>query len=108
MAGEQVTRVMSDVLASGAAATVLVPDEAERNALSEILDTVGVLVVVLHPDGRIARFNRACEQLSGLSFDEVEGQRLTGLFMEPDEGAAFEAALGDLAAGRSTGDCEGT
>ena len=35
----------------------------ERNVLSAILDTVGALVVVLDPEGRIMRFNRACEPL---------------------------------------------
>ena len=36
--------------------------QEERNVVSAILHTVGALVVVLDPQGRIARFNRACEQ----------------------------------------------
>ncbi len=36
--------------------------EEERNFVSAILDTVGALVVVLDPAGRIVRFNRACER----------------------------------------------
>ena len=39
--------------------------EDERNVVSAILDTVGALVVVLDREGRIVRFNRACEQMSG-------------------------------------------
>jgi PAS domain-containing protein len=31
----------------------------ERNVVSAILDTVGALVVLLDPDGRIAQFSRA-------------------------------------------------
>ena len=35
--------------------------QQERNVVSAILDTVGALVAVLDPEGRIVRFNRACE-----------------------------------------------
>src|SRR5580698_5479495 len=46
--------------------------QQERNVVSAILHTVGSLVVVLDPQGRIVRFNRACEQVSGYSFAEVK------------------------------------
>ena len=39
--------------------------QEERNVVSAILDTVGALVVVLDREGRIVRFNRACEQMTG-------------------------------------------
>ena len=39
--------------------------QEERNVVSAILDTVGALVVVLDREGRIVRFNRACEQTTG-------------------------------------------
>src|SRR5271154_983151 len=55
--------------------------QEERNVVSAILHTVGALVVVLDPQGRIVRFNRACEQLSGYSFAEVSGQKIWDLFM---------------------------
>ena len=48
--------------------------QEERNVASAILDTVGALVMVLDYDGRIVRFNRACEQMSGYSFAEAKGQ----------------------------------
>jgi PAS domain S-box-containing protein len=38
--------------------------QQERNVVSAILHTVGSLVVVLDPQGRIVRFNRACEQVT--------------------------------------------
>ena len=41
--------------------------QEERNVVSAILHTVGALVVVLDPEGRIIRFNRACEQTTGYS-----------------------------------------
>src|SRR5277367_333713 len=45
----------------------------ERNVVSTILNTVGALVFVLDPEGRIVRFNRACEDTAGYSFAEVQG-----------------------------------
>jgi PAS domain S-box-containing protein len=53
----------------------------ERNVASAILDTVGALVVVLDPSGRIVSFNRACEQTAGYRFEEVEGRYLWELFI---------------------------
>ena len=39
-----------------------------------VIESAGALVVVLDKDGRIIRFNQACEKLSGFSFAEVEGE----------------------------------
>jgi PAS domain-containing protein len=55
----------------------------ERNVVSAILDTVGALVVVLDPDGRITRFNRACELTTGYSLEEVRGKRMWDFFSCP-------------------------
>ena len=65
--------------------------QQERNVVSAILDTVGALVVVLDPEGRIVRFNRACEQVTGYSFAEVQGKFIWHLFLLPEEGARFRA-----------------
>ena len=65
--------------------------EEERNVASAILDTVGALVVVLNPEGRIIRFNRACEQMTGYRFAEVQGKLIWDLFLVPEEGARFES-----------------
>lgn len=65
--------------------------QEERNLFSAILDTVGALVAVLDPDGRIVRFNRACERASGLLCDAVEGRPLSELFETPEERHRFAA-----------------
>ncbi len=44
----------------------------ERNFVSTVLDTVDALVAVFDPDGRIVRFNRACEQASGYDFSTLQ------------------------------------
>jgi PAS domain S-box-containing protein len=57
----------------------------ERDVLSAILDTVGALVVVLDPEGRIVRFNRACEHTTGYSWAEAQGQCFWDLLAGPEE-----------------------
>ena len=46
----------------------------ERNFVSAVLDTVGALVVVFDTAGRIVRFNRACEIISGYNSTELVGK----------------------------------
>ncbi len=77
--------------------------QEERNVLSAILDTVGALVVVLDPSGRVARFNRACELTTGYLFREVQGRFIWDLFMVPDEVDPFKATLAELRCGRTPG-----
>lgn len=75
--------------------------EEERNVLSGILDTVGALIVVLDPKGRIVRFNRACEQSTGFSCEDVKGKLLYELFANSEEGEGFRAMFEQLSAGRT-------
>ncbi|MBF0564624.1 MAG: EAL domain-containing protein [Nitrospirae bacterium] len=46
----------------------------DTNFLSAVLDTIGALVLVLDIEGRIIRFNHACEDVSGYRFEELKGQ----------------------------------
>ena len=46
----------------------------ERNFVSAVLDTVGALVVVFDTAGRIVRFNRACEIISGYHSADLLGK----------------------------------
>ena len=94
--------------------------QEERNFVSAILDTVGALVVVLDDEGRILRFNPACELTTGYSMEEVQGKCFWDLFLLPEEAdrfrAIFEVLRTDLlaaglsellghAAWRSAADC---
>ncbi len=45
----------------------------ERNFVAAVLDTVGALVVVFDTEGRIVRFNRYCELLSGYTSAQLIG-----------------------------------
>jgi PAS domain S-box-containing protein len=79
--------------------------EEERDVLSAILDTVGALVVVLDRSGRIVRFNRACEQTSGYSFEEVKGKYFWNLFV-PEERERLSTIFEQLKTGRPVDDFE--
>jgi PAS domain S-box-containing protein len=46
----------------------------ERNFVSAVLDTVGALVAVYDTAGRIVRFNRTSEQVSGYEFSALVGR----------------------------------
>ena len=65
--------------------------QEERNFVSAILDTVGALVVVLDNEGRILRFNPACELTTGYSMEEVRGKCIWDLFLLPEEVDRFRA-----------------
>jgi PAS domain S-box-containing protein len=73
--------------------------QEERNVLSAILDTVGALVVVLDAEGRIARFNRACELTTGYAFEEVTGCHVWDRFVIPEELDSFKATFAALRRG---------
>ena len=81
--------------------------QEERNVVSAILHTVGALVVVLDPEGRIIRFNRACEQTSGYSFAEVAGQKIWDVFMVPEEVDRFKSDFQQLCSDQLPSDYEG-
>ncbi|HXF15825.1 MAG TPA: PAS domain S-box protein [Burkholderiales bacterium] len=70
--------------------------QEERNVVSAILHTVGALVVVLDPEGRIVRFNRACEQTAGYSFAEIKGKYFWDLCVIPEEAERFKIIVEQL------------
>jgi len=70
--------------------------QKERNFVSAILDTVGALVVVLDDEGRILRFNPACELITGYSAEEVRGRCIWDLFLLPEEVDRFRKIFGTL------------
>jgi PAS domain S-box-containing protein len=73
--------------------------QRERNFVSAVLDTVGALVVVLDREGRIVRFNRACERLTGYTFADVRDRYLWNLFLVPEELGTVRQVFEKLRAG---------
>jgi PAS domain S-box-containing protein len=74
--------------------------QEERNFASAVLDTVGALVTVLDPGGRIVRFNRACERTTGYSSHEVIGRYVWDLFLTPEEAPRFHQIFDQLRSGK--------
>lgn len=52
----------------------------ERDFIDAILDTADSLIFVLDREGRITRFNRTCEKISGYTFEEVKYKHVWDLF----------------------------
>lgn len=65
----------------------------EHEFVATVLDTVGTLVLVVDAEGRLLRFNRACEELSGWSFAEVQGRRFWEFLLTPEEGEQVREAF---------------
>ena len=65
--------------------------ERQRVFAESLLDMVASLVVVVDPQGRIVRFNRACEQTSGWTEAELRGRVFWEVLRPPE--AAGDVAL---------------
>ena len=59
--------------------------EIERQIISKVIDTAACLIVVLDSQGRIVRFNQACEKTTGYSVAEVVNKYVWDLFLIPEE-----------------------
>jgi PAS domain S-box-containing protein len=78
----------------------------ERNFVAKILDTADALVVVLDPQARIIRFNRACEITTGYTMDEVKGKQLWDVFLTSEEVDLVQATFEQLHAGQGPAEYE--
>jgi PAS domain S-box-containing protein len=72
----------------------------ERKLISAVLDTTSALVIVLDSQGQIVRFNQACEQITGYSFDEVRGRCYWNLFLIPEKLEPVKAAFEQMRSGQ--------
>jgi PAS domain S-box-containing protein len=80
--------------------------EQERDFSSAILDTSSALVIVFDTQGRIIRFNKACEQTTGYSFAEVKGKPFWDLFLIPEEMNLVRELFNQLRSGDFPNQCE--
>ena len=80
--------------------------QEERNVVTAILDTVGALVIVLDPEGRIVRFNRACERSTGYTFAEASGRYVWDLFIPAEDSSGFKTNFEKMRAGQLQNDFE--
>ncbi|HSR53686.1 MAG TPA: PAS domain S-box protein, partial [Acidobacteriota bacterium] len=62
----------------------------EQEFSDTVLETLNSLVVVLDSQGRIVRFNKACERLTGYRFAEVRGRTVWEFLLLPEEVEAVQ------------------
>jgi diguanylate cyclase (GGDEF)-like protein/PAS domain S-box-containing protein len=72
----------------------------ERRFTDAVLDIAGALVCVFDGEGRILRFNRACELVTGYSFEEVRGRPFYEFLVPPSEIPAVREDLARLRPGQ--------
>jgi len=72
----------------------------ERNRLSAVVETAGALVLLTDPAGRIAMFNRACEEALGWRADEAIGRPCWEVLRGARDEQVLVRLFDELAAGR--------
>ena len=72
---------------------------SERDFNAALIETVGALIVVLDRDGVILRFNRACENSTGYSANEVLGKHVWDMLLTPEERDPVKNVFMQLQAG---------
>jgi PAS domain S-box-containing protein len=71
----------------------------EHEFVSAVLDTAGAIVVVLDRQGRITRFNRACELITGYTASEVLGRVFWQFLVPPEDLAPVTSLMGTRTTG---------
>jgi PAS domain S-box-containing protein len=72
---------------------------SQHEFIETVLETAGALVVVLDRHGKILRFNRACEQTTGYSSEEIVGKTVWDVLLIPEEIDAAKAVFARLTGG---------
>jgi PAS domain S-box-containing protein len=71
----------------------------EHAFVSAILDTAGAIVIVMDPLGRIVRFNRAAETVSGFPAQEVLGTSMLETLVPEEDRLSVRSALDRIRTG---------
>ena len=74
----------------------------ERNFVAAVLNTISALVLVFDTAGRIVRFNRACETISGYSFADLAGRAFPEELFPPGERETAIRVFEQVRAGNAT------
>ena len=74
---------------------------AEHDFISEILDTLDALVIVIDRKGSIVRVNRACERFFGYSSEEFTRKRVWALLLQFQDNVTITDMFANIQAGLS-------
>lgn len=75
----------------------------ERDFTGAVLNTAGTIILVLDRQGRIVRFNRTAETLTGYLFEEVAGKPFWEYFLLAEEKEAVKTVFDTLTHGKLVG-----
>src|ERR687886_840580 len=79
-------------------AGLLAARSVDREVGAALVDTAQTLVCVLDAQGRIVRFNRACERVTGWTSAEVVGRDARETVIPPEDAAAFAELIEGMVA----------
>jgi PAS domain S-box-containing protein len=85
----------------GAPVSGLTEAAPDRDFGAALLDTAQTLICVLDREGCIVRFNRACEEATGFTSEEVVGRRAVDFVIPPEDADAFAAWLDEVWSSRA-------
>src|ERR671928_17597 len=71
-------------------------DREDRVFAAALAETTQSLICVYDREGRIVRFNRACEQATGYAREEVLGRDAREVVIPPEEADEFGPFLADV------------
>lgn len=71
----------------------------ERDFTAAVLDTVDSIVLVLDREGKIVRFNRTCERVSGYTFEEVREKYVWDFLIPPEQVEGVKNVFRNLTSG---------
>ncbi|HEX9020005.1 MAG TPA: PAS domain S-box protein [Nitrospirota bacterium] len=71
----------------------------ERDFTTAVLNTVGAIVLVLDREGKVVRFNSACEEVSGYTFAEVQGRHVWDFLIPPEQVEGVKTVFKNLSSG---------
>ncbi|MDD1672728.1 MAG: PAS domain-containing protein [Methanomicrobiales archaeon] len=74
----------------------------ERDFIDAILHVLNALVLVLDREGKVVRFNHACEVLTGYTEEEVKGRPFWDIFLIPEEADEVKKVFATLVGGATT------
>ena len=66
----------------------------ERDFISAIVEASNLLVMVTNSEGKIIKFNHACEETSGYKFEEIKGRIFWNVLIPSEEAAMVKFTVG--------------
>lgn len=94
--GDTLTGFVSTLVDVTAERTAMVELAANHDFTEALLDTANALVVVIDRQGRVLRFNKACETLTGFSAVEIVGRSLGERLLPTDQHGPVLDILAEL------------